>query len=69
MNNLLQHKGFYGSIEVGTEDLCLFGRLQFIKALVSYEGQNLTELEIAFKEAVDDYLSTCKQSDVPAEIL
>lgn len=68
VNNLLQHKGYYGSIEVSPEDHCLFGRLQFIKALVSYEGQTLAELEVTFKEAVDDYLSTCKHSAVPAQL-
>ncbi|WP_350023920.1 type II toxin-antitoxin system HicB family antitoxin [Pseudomonas protegens] len=68
MNNLLQHRGYYGSIEVSTEDNCLFGKLQFIKALVSYEGQTVAELEAAFKEAVDDYLDTCKQSGTAPEI-
>lgn len=68
VNNLLQHKGVYGSIEVSAEDHCLFGKLQFISALVSYEGQTLAELEVAFKDAADDHLSTCKHSAVPAQL-
>ncbi|KAF0864285.1 type II toxin-antitoxin system HicB family antitoxin [Pseudomonas sp. LD120] len=68
MNNLLQYKGYFGSIEVSTEDNCLFGKLQFIRALVSYEGQTVAELEAAFKEAVDDYLETCEQSGTAPEI-
>jgi len=59
MNTLLRHRGYYGSIEASPEDNCLYGKLQFIRALVSYQGQTVAELEQAFKDAVDDYLDTC----------
>ncbi len=59
MSNLLKHRGYYGSIEASPEDNCLFGRLQFIRALVSYEGETVAELKEAFEQAVDDYLDTC----------
>jgi predicted HicB family RNase H-like nuclease len=58
MSRLLEHRGFQGSIEVSSEDNCLFGKLQFIPALVSYEGQSAAELSQAFRNAVDDYLAT-----------
>ena len=54
--SLFRYKGFYGSAEASVEDNCLFGKLEFIEPLISYEGQNVEELEQAFKEAVDDYL-------------
>ena len=59
MSSQLQYKGYVGSIETSTQDKCLFGKLLFIRALVSYEGQTVAELETAFREAVDDYLQTC----------
>src|SRR5699024_5383399 len=55
MDKLLKYRGYYGSLEASTEDNCLFGKLQFIRALVSYEGETVAELEAAFREAVDDY--------------
>ena len=61
MSNLLQYKGYYGSIEASTEDNCLFGQLLFIRALVSYQGQTVAELQTAFREAVDDYLACCAE--------
>ncbi|KAA0947670.1 MULTISPECIES: type II toxin-antitoxin system HicB family antitoxin [unclassified Pseudomonas] len=61
MNNQLKHKGYIGSIEASVEDNCLFGKLLFIKALISYEGQTVAQLETAFCEAVDDYLDTCQK--------
>jgi len=60
VNNQLKHKGYIGSIEASLEDNCLFGKILFIKALVSYEGKTVAELDAAFQEAVDDYLSTCQ---------
>ncbi len=60
MGNVLKYKGYFGSIEASPEDDCLFGKLQFIRDLVSYEGHTVRELEQAFHEAIDDYLATCK---------
>lgn len=68
MNTMLQHRGYYGSIEASPEDNCLFGKLQFVRALVSYEGDTVAELTQAFREAVDDYLSTCVSLGQEAEI-
>jgi len=54
---LLRYKGYYGSVEVSTEDNCLFGKLEFINPLVNYEGESVRELESSFKAAVNDYLA------------
>jgi len=61
MNTLPRYRGYYGSIEASPEDNCLYGKLLFIRALVSYEGQTVAELAQAFKDAVDDYLDTCTE--------
>ncbi|MDR2881683.1 MAG: type II toxin-antitoxin system HicB family antitoxin [Azoarcus sp.] len=68
MNNMLNYRGYYGSIEASPEDNCLFGRLQFIRALVSYEGQTVAELSQAFHDAVDEYLSDCEAKGYSPEI-
>lgn len=68
MSNLLQHRGYYGSIEASTEDNCLFGKLLFIRALVNYEAETVAELQAAFCEAVDDYLATCQKSGHEPEV-
>ncbi|MBH3368797.1 hypothetical protein I5R92_16030 [Pseudomonas carnis] len=61
MNRQLHYKGYNGSIEYSADDNCLFGRLLYISALVSYEGQTEPALEVAFREAVNDLLKqTCK---------
>lgn len=68
MSTLLHHRGYYGSIEASPEDDCLFGKLQFIRALVSYEGRTVSELERAFQGAVEDYLSDCEKAGRAPEL-
>lgn len=58
--NTLKYKDFVGSIEVSTEDKCLFGKLLYVNDLVTYEATTIANLEKEFKKAVDDYLETCK---------
>lgn len=62
-----EYKGFRGSILASIEDRCLHGRIKHIDSVVTYEAQNFEELEAAFKEAVDDYLETCREIGVAPE--
>jgi predicted HicB family RNase H-like nuclease len=59
--NMMEYKGFNGTVEYSAKDNCLFGKIAFIRDLVSYEGDNMPLLEKHFKAAVDDYVETCKQ--------
>lgn len=62
MSKLMEYKGYYGTVEYHEEDETLFGKLAFIRALVSYEGETIKDLKAAFMEAVDDYLELCQES-------
>ena len=66
--NMFNYRGYYGSIEASQVDNCLFGKLQFIRALMSYEGQTVAELEQAFRDAVDEYLADCADAGHPPEV-
>lgn len=57
----LEYKGYTGSIEYSKEDDLLYGKVVGINGLISYEGKTGSELESDFKEAVDAYLSDCKE--------
>jgi len=60
-DGLDHYKGYHGSIEYSPEDNAYHGRISGIKDLVSYESPNLSGLEQAFRDAVDDYIETKKQ--------
>ena len=69
MSDMLEYRGYLGSVRYGDEDEILHGRPEFIRDLVTYEGQDAGNLKRAFREAVDDYLDMCeaegRKPDVP----
>lgn len=67
MKNLMEYKGYLGSVEYSDEDDCLFGKVQGIRGLISYEGNTVKELKQAFREAVDEYLEDCREEGVEAQ--
>lgn len=63
MDNMLKYKGFYGSIEYSNTDNIYFGKVVEINSLISYEGKTISELEIDFQGAVDDYIELCSKNN------
>jgi len=67
MKNMMKYKGYYGSVNFDSEDLIFYGKLEFIKSLVSFEGESAKEIDHAFKEAVNDYIHSCTERKVEPE--
>ena len=67
MKNLIEYKGYLGSVEFSSEDEVFFGKVQGIRSLISYEGNTASELIQDFHTAVDDYLSLCKEENKEPE--
>jgi len=69
MSNVLEYKGYVGSVNFSSEDEVFHGQLEGIRDLVTYEGTDVDSLRLAFREAVDDYVVTChkkkKAPDTP----
>lgn len=61
MKKHFEYHGYLGSAEISVEDGVLFGKLLFIRDTITYEATNVQDLEVAFREAVDDYLETCRE--------
>ncbi|MBI5119627.1 MAG: hypothetical protein HZA67_01370 [Rhodospirillales bacterium] len=61
MSDLIEHRGYFGSVHFSAEDVVFHGRLEFIRDLVTYEGTTVKGLKRAFHDAVDDYLIFCAQ--------
>ena len=65
MKNTLNYKGFLGSVTFNAEDNILHGKIECIDDLILFEGGSVTEIKNAFKEAVEDYIEICKQTNKP----
>jgi predicted HicB family RNase H-like nuclease len=66
MKDILQYKGFLGSVHFSAEDDCFFGKIEGINDLVTFEGQNVSELREAFHGAVEEYEELCKKMGKPS---
>lgn len=62
MSNLLEYKGYHGSVEFSAEDECFFGKIEFINDLIMFEGESPKSIKEAFHQAVDDYLAHCART-------
>ena len=67
MKDMMSYKDYVGSVHYNDEDRVFHGKIEFIRALVSYEGEEVKGLREAFKEAVDDYLDLCREEGTEPE--
>lgn len=61
-NDLLEYRGYHGSVEFSAEDEIFSGKVLFIDSLLMYHGTTVEEIKKGFQEAVDAYLEFCKET-------
>lgn len=64
MSNLLEYKGYSGTVEFQAEDECFCGQVLHINDLIMYSGTSVDEVKAMFHEAVDEYLEDCLEEGV-----
>lgn len=64
LDNILEYKGYVASLHYSHEDLCFFGKVEYIDGLITFEAEYAKDLEFNFKNAIDDYIETCKAQGV-----
>ena len=63
----MKYKGYQGYV-IYDEDAHLFhGEIVGIRAVITFQGTTVEELEQAFKDSVDDYLDWCKKRNKAPE--
>lgn len=67
MKDAMEYKGYYGSVHYNDDDEIFYGKVEFIKSLINYEGTNVKSLRKAFAEAVDDYINYCETKKLTPE--
>ncbi len=62
MDNIMKYKGYWAEIKYSDEDECFCGVIEGLKNdSISFEGTTVKELKKDFRDAIEDYLETCKQ--------
>ena len=67
MKHFMKYKDYYGSINYDDEQKIFYGKVEFIRSLISYEGDNRESLKNSFEEAIDDYLELCHSKGLEPE--
>ena len=68
MNNIMEYRGYVGSVEFSESDGVFYGKVQGIRSLISYEGTTARELVDDLHGAVDDYLAACEAEGTAPEL-
>ena len=58
---MLKHKGYTGYVIFDDEARIFHGEVVGIRAVITFQGTTVEEIEHAFKDSVDDYLDWCKK--------
>ena len=66
-SNVLEYKGYHTKVEYIAENNILYGKIEGINDLVTFEASDLSSVEKEFHEAVDDYLAFCEAIGQPPE--
>ncbi|WP_088007075.1 type II toxin-antitoxin system HicB family antitoxin [Indiicoccus explosivorum] len=61
---LLRYKGYTGKVEIDLEANTLYGEVIDIRDVVTFQGENISQLTEAFHDSVDDYLEFCEGEGV-----
>lgn len=65
---MLKYKGYIGdNIEYDADGKIFIGEVLGLRAVLTFQGRTSKEIEKAFKETIDLYLTMCKEDGVSPE--
>lgn len=67
MDNVLEYKGYIGSVKYSSTDEVFYGKIEAINALVTFEASEAKTLKLSFEASVDDYLEFCQEEGLVPE--
>jgi predicted HicB family RNase H-like nuclease len=64
---MMTYKGYIGDVEYDDRAKILHGEVVNSRDVITFQGKSVEELEQAFHDSVDDYVSWCAEEGVPPE--
>ena len=65
--NVLNYKGFIGSVQFSAQDDVFFGKVEGVNDLITFEGNSVKDLKNAFIYVIDEHIRDCEKEGVPVE--
>ena len=63
----MHYKGYTGKVDYDDKAKVFHGEVIGLKDVITFQGTTVDEIEIAFKESVDDYLEWCEERNESPE--
>ncbi|HAZ15652.1 MAG TPA: toxin-antitoxin system HicB family antitoxin [Parachlamydiales bacterium] len=64
---MMKYKGYIGQVEYDDEAKIFHGEVVGLKDIITFQGKSVEELEQAFHDSINDYLSWCKERGEKSE--
>ncbi|MDC7280692.1 type II toxin-antitoxin system HicB family antitoxin [Butyrivibrio fibrisolvens] len=64
---MMNYKGYIGKVEFDDEQHIFTGEVINTRAVITFQGSSVEELEREFRNSVDDYIEWCKEDGVEPE--
>ena len=64
---MIHYKGYAGKIEYDEETHMLTGTVINTRTVITFQGESVAEIEQAFRDSVDDYLTWCAEDGIEPE--
>ena len=58
---MLNYKGYSGQINYDDEARIFHGEVVDTRDVITFQGKSVDEIEMAFRESIDDYLEFCNE--------
>ena len=62
---MLEYKGYRGHVELDADAELFHGEVLDTRDVITFQGTSVEELELAFRESIDDYLEFCAEKGIP----
>ena len=67
MKDVLNYKGFIGSVHFSADDHVFYGKVEGINDLVTFEGETVKSLTEAFQYVIDEHIKDCEVDNIAPE--
>jgi len=64
---MMEYKGYVGIVEYDGKAKIFHGEVVNTRDVITFQGKTVDEIEKAFQESIDDYISWCEQNGVSPE--
>lgn len=63
----MKYKGYVGKVIYDDEARLFHGDVMGVRAVITFQGTNVAEIEQAFKDSIDTYIDWCEKRKVEPE--